>query len=124
MGAMPRGSARLMTTHQLRAMLVSMLLSSAGASAATCDYPDEGNMPLRRALTRVQMLPETDAWQRARREAGDAVQYRLSLEEAVFLKNKCHWTVEALADGRVWRRFYVSPDGRSVLPAARGEKQQ
>ena len=113
-----------MTAHQIRAPLFLMLLSVAGASAAACAYPDEGNMPLHRALTRVQMLPETEAWQRARRDAGDVVQYRLSLEEFVFLKNKCHWTVEALADGKVWRRFYVSPDGRSVLPAARGEKQQ
>ena len=81
-------------------------------------------MPLRRALTRVQMLPETEAWQRGRREVGDFVQYRLFLEKFVFVKNKCHWTVEALADGKIWRRFYVSPDGRSVLPAPRGEEQQ
>src|SRR2546430_13456609 len=116
MRAMPRGSARLMTTHQLRAMLVSMLLSSAGASsAATCDYPDEGNMPLRRALTRVQMLPESEAWQRERRDAGDTVQYRLLLEETRVVKNTCYWTVEALAEGRLWRRFYVSPDGKNRL---------
>jgi hypothetical protein len=97
-----------------------MLLPIACASTAGCNYPDEGTMPLRRALTRVQMLPETEAWERARREAGDAVQYRLFLEKFVFLRNKCHWTVEALADGKVWRRFYVSPDGKSVLPARGG----
>jgi hypothetical protein len=80
-----------------------------------CDYPDEGNMPLRRALTRVQMLPETETWQRERRDAGDVVQFRLFLEKEAFFNNKCHWTVEATADGKLWRRFYVSPDGKSVL---------
>src|SRR5258708_23125792 len=72
-------------------------------------------MPLRRALTRVQMLPEADAWRRERRDAGDAVQFRLLLEEIVFVRKRCYWTVETLADAKLWRRFYVSPDGRSVL---------
>src|SRR3954469_23977169 len=75
--------------------------------AFACEYPDEGNMPLRRALTRVQMLPETEIWQRARRDAGDAVQFRLLLDETVVRKNRCYWIVEALAEGKLWRRFYV-----------------
>lgn len=83
--------------------------------ALACEYPDEGTMPLRRALTRVQMLPETEAWQRARRDAGDAVQFRLLLEETVVLRKRCYWTVEVLAEGKLWARFYVSPDGKSVL---------
>jgi hypothetical protein len=84
--------------------------------ALACDYPDEGNMPLRRALTRVQMLPETEAWKRERLDAGDAVQFRLLLEETVTLKKRCYWIVEARAGGKVWRRFYVSPDGKRVVP--------
>jgi hypothetical protein len=92
--------------------------------ALACEFPDEGNMPLRRALTRVQMLPETEAWQRERRDAGDAVQFRLLLEETVTLKKRCYWIVEALAAGRVWRRFYVSPDGKSVLAPSDGEQQK
>src|SRR5258708_35046108 len=101
MGAAPFCSARTMATHQIRAMLLSMLLSSATAPAPACDFPDEGNMPLRRALTRVQMLPEADAWRRERRDAGDAVQFRLLLEETVFVRKRCYWTVEALAE--TWR---------------------
>ncbi len=97
--------------------LKALLLIALGAAqaAAACDYPDEGNMPLRRALTRVQMLPETETWKRERLEAGGAVQFRLLLEETVVRNKRCHWTVEALADGAVWRRFYVSPDGKRVL---------
>jgi hypothetical protein len=83
--------------------------------ALACDYPDEGNMPLRRALTRVQMLPETEAWKRERLDVGDAVQFRLLLEETVTLQKRCYWIVEALGAGKVWRRFYVSPDGKRVL---------
>lgn len=92
--------------------------------AFACDYPDEGNMPLRRALTRVQMLPEAETWLRERRDAGDAVQFRLLLEEPVVLKKRCYWTVEALAEGRLWRRFYVSPDGKSVLREKAGPRTE
>src|SRR5260370_39586775 len=109
-------SSCTMTAHQLRATLLSVLLCSAGASTA-CDYPDEVNMPLRRALTSGQMLPETDAWRRERRDAGDAVQFRLLLEETVFVRKRCYWSVEAVSESRRWRRFYVSPDGKSVLRA-------
>ena len=98
----------------LKQILVPICLALA-LPAFACDYPDEGNMPLRRALTRVQMLPETETWQRERRDAGDAVQFRLLLEETVILKKRCYWSVEALAEGKLWRRFYVSPDGKSVL---------
>jgi hypothetical protein len=101
----------------LKILLVPICVALA-LPALACEYPDEGNMPLRRALTRVQMLPETEAWQRARRELGDAVQFRLLLEETVVLKKRCYWTVEALADGKLWRRFYVSPDGKNVLASA------
>lgn len=83
--------------------------------ALACPYPDEGTMPLRRALTRVQMLPEALAWERERREAGELVQYRLLLEQEKRVRGRCYWTVEALAGGEVWKRFYVTPDGRSIL---------
>jgi hypothetical protein len=94
-----------------------MLLIALGAAqpAAACDYPDEGTMPLHRALTRVKLLPETEAWQRGRREAGELVQYRLFLEKEARFGNSCYWTVEAAANGKPWRRFYVSPDGKSVF---------
>ena len=71
-------------------------------------------MPLRRALTRVQMLPETVLWERERREAGELVQYELSLEETVEKDRKCYWTVRVLSNGNVWKRFYVTPDGKNL----------
>jgi hypothetical protein len=104
--------------QMLKQLLVPICLALA-LPAFACDYPDEGNMPLRRALTRVQMLPETATWERERRGAGEAVQFRLLLEETVVLKKRCYWIVEALADGMLWRRFYVSPDGKSVLRESR-----
>jgi hypothetical protein len=108
----------------VRKLIVISLGAALGASlpALGCEYPDEGTMPLRRALTRVQMLPETEAWQRGRRDAGDSVQFRLLLEQTVILKRRCYWTVEALSDGRLWRRFYVTPDGNSVLPEERAAR--
>ena len=72
-------------------------------------------MPLRRALTKVQLLPETESWLRERKAAGEPVQFRLLLEKEAYFNRKCHWTVEAVAKDEVWRRFYVSPDGKSVL---------
>ena len=83
--------------------------------AAACDYPDEGTMPLHRAITRVKLLPETETWAAAAHKAGTAVQYALSLDQEVKRNGRCYWTVEARAAGTTWRRFYVSPDGRSLL---------
>src|SRR6185436_9542532 len=100
--------ARIRASHQLRALAFFALLAGA-LPALGCAYPDEGTMPLHRALTRVKMLPETDVWQRERKDAGSHVEFRLLLEKEVFLDRKCHWTVEALADGKLWRTFYVTP---------------
>ena len=72
-------------------------------------------MPLHRALTKVKLLPETEAWQAEKRKAGEPVQFRLFLEKEAWFNRKCHWTVEAVAKDELWRRFYVSPDGKSVL---------
>lgn len=101
----------------MRALLVSIAVLAA-APAVACEYPDEGNMPLRRAVTRVQMLPETRDWDTERRFAGELVQYELSLTETVWKNGKCHWTVRASANGKLWRVFYVSPDGKSILRPA------
>jgi hypothetical protein len=81
-----------------------------------CDYPDEGNMPLRRAVARVQYLPETEAWSKQHRRN---VLYLLKLEETVRVAGRCYWTLEAVGNGAVWQRFYVSPDGKSVLAQGR-----
>jgi hypothetical protein len=68
-----------------------------------------------RALTKVKQLPETVAWQADRRKAREPIEFRLLLEKEVYLNRKCHWTIEATANGELWRRFYVTPDGESVL---------
>ena len=93
------------------ALLVSPLV------AAACDYPDEGTMPLHRAITRVKLLPETQAWAAQWLRQNVVVQYALQLEETRYFAGRCYWTVEARAGAETWRRFYVTPDGRRVLSA-------
>ena len=85
------------------------------AAGAACAYPDEGNMPLRRAVTRVDLLPETIAWSQAERRNGLVVHFAVLLEETVRAGGRCHWTIEARAGERVWQRFYVTPDGKNLL---------
>lgn len=72
-------------------------------------------MPLRRAVTRVDLLPETIAWSAAERRVGVVVHFAVLLEETLSAHGRCHWTLEARAGERVWQRFYVTPDGRSLL---------
>jgi hypothetical protein len=88
-------------------------------TALACDYPDEGNMPLRRAVTKVKLLPETEAWAAAVHKSGAVVQYALLLDREWRKDGRCYWTVEARAEGSAWRRFYVSPDGKRVVRETR-----
>jgi len=71
-------------------------------------------MPLRRAVAKVKYLPQTQAWAEALHQEGTAVHYVLLLERPVWRAGRCYWPVEARAQGRLWRRFYVTPDGRRV----------
>jgi hypothetical protein len=84
--------------------------------ALACEFPDEGGMPLRRAVTRIEMLPEVDAWARAMQRNGATPQYLVRLDEPVHEAGRCYWPVEVRAEGKLWRRFLVSPDGKSILP--------
>ena len=99
-------------------VVVALLLCAAGAQA--CEYPDLGNLPLRRAVSKVKYMPQTEAWAAAQHEAGKVVQYALQLERTLQRAGRCYWTVDALAEGKLWRRFYVTPDGQRVL----GEDQK
>ena len=81
-----------------------------------CDYPDEGNMPLRRVVTRIEMLPEVHAWARGMVESGMKPQYVIRLDEPVRQAGKCYWPVEVRGDGKLWRRYLISPDGKSIRP--------
>jgi hypothetical protein len=95
---------------------IKILLFLFACPSLACDYPDEGNMPLRRAVTRVQMLPEIEAWASAVHRTGVVTQYAVLLDRPVRRDRHCYWTVEVRAEGRLWRRFMVTPDGTSVLP--------
>lgn len=89
------------------------------APALACPYPDEGNLPLRRAVARVKYLPETEAWAASMHDAGAVVHYALLLDQPRRQKGTCYWPLELRANGALWRRYYVSPDGRRLLrPAA------
>ena len=94
------------------------------APAFACDYPDLGNMPLRRAVSKVKYLPETQAWAGAAHEGGAVVQYALLLDAPHRDHGRCYWPVEVRSGGALWRRYYVSPDGKRVLrPAAAAQPQ-
>jgi hypothetical protein len=102
------------TSIFLKLFCVSVCLFSARPALA-CEYPDEGNLPLRRAVTKVRLLPEIEAWSAAARKAGAAVQYALLLEQTLHSGGRCYWTIEVRADGETWRTFHVSPDGKKLL---------
>jgi hypothetical protein len=82
--------------------------------AFACEYPNKGNMPLRRAIAQVKYLPETEAWAAAMHEAGVVVHYALHLDQPRRENGRCYWPVEVRAGSELWRRFYVTPDGKSV----------
>jgi hypothetical protein len=83
--------------------------------ALACQYPDEGNMPLRRAVAKVKYFAETEAWAKSMHEAGAVVHYALHLDTPTRIQGRCYWPVEVRAGKELWRRFYVTPDGERVL---------
>src|SRR5688572_9300446 len=95
-------------------MLRYVALLLACAPALACEYPDEGNMPLRRAVAKVKFLPETEAWAASMHEAGAVVQYALRLDDPRRENGRCYWPIEVRAEGKLWRRFYVTPDGKRL----------
>jgi hypothetical protein len=100
------------------------LCAALAAPASACDFPDEGNMPLRRAVARVRYLPQIEAWSKARHDAGELVQYQLFLEPSIVLKGTCYWTLDVRGGAALWRSFYVTPDGKRLLPAAPRRQEQ
>lgn len=95
----------------MRAAIIGCLFA---APALACDYPDLGNLPLRRAVTRIEMLPEVHAWARHRIESGVKPQYAVRLDEPVRERGKCYWPVEIRAEGKLWRRYLITPDGKNI----------
>jgi hypothetical protein len=90
------------------------------AAAAACDYPDQGTMPLHRAVTLVKLRPEAQAWAADWLQRDVAVQFVVLLDETRRIGGRCYWTVEARAAGNLWRRYYVTPDGGRVLSETEG----
>jgi len=74
-------------------------------------------MPLRRAVGRVEMRPEVDAWEKAVRREGAVTQVIVMVGESVRRAGRCYWPVEVRAGGRLWRRYLVTPDGKRVIDA-------
>jgi hypothetical protein len=37
------------------------------------------------------------------------------LTPAKVLEKRCYWPVEVRADGRLWRRYLVTPDGKHLV---------
>src|SRR5262245_27515845 len=97
--------------------VIKLLLLAVPCSAIACAFPDEGNMPLRRAVARVEMLPEVDAWAKAVRRDGAVTQVLVKVGESVRRAGHCYWPVEVRAEGRLWRRYLVTPDGKRVIDA-------
>jgi hypothetical protein len=82
------------------------------ALASPCAYPDEGVLPLRRAVTQVRLHPDIEGWARDMRDKGEAVQYALLLDEPLWADGRCYWTVEVRLGENVLKKFFVTPEGR------------
>jgi len=95
----------------------ALLLLWIAFPAFACEYPDLGNMPLRRAVSHVKALPEVEEWAKQMHEKGEIVQYALYLEEDAHEGRRCWWRVDVNAAGRTWHRYQVTPDGRHVRRA-------
>ncbi|MBI2752508.1 MAG: hypothetical protein HYX46_03190 [Betaproteobacteria bacterium] len=109
----PLGPLRKARFWQIAAgSLAAMLLA---ATAVACEIPtDEGSMPLRRAVTRVKYLPETEAWQKTL-PAGAIAQFVLLVDSPQKIGGRCYWPVEVRASGALWKRFLVAADGHRVM---------
>ena len=95
--------------------VIGCLLAALALPALACEMPDEGNMPMRRAVTKVQMLSEVEAWAAHMRRTQANVQYLVRLDAPVHQDGTCYWPVEVRADGKLWRRYLVTPDGKKVV---------
>ena len=72
-------------------------------------------MPLRRAVSKVRMLPETEAWSSHMHKTGAIVHYAVLLDAPVTEAGRCYWPVEVRAGDKLWRRFLVTPDGKRII---------
>ncbi len=93
-----------------------LVLTLGAAPALACDAPDDlGGMPWRVAVARVKVLPETEAWADLMQRERNVVQYVVLLDEPKHVEGRCYWPVEIRADGQIWKRFLVTPDGKGMI---------
>jgi len=92
------------------------ILALASAPALACDMPDEGgNTPWRRAVSKVRYLPETEAMVEMMSRERNVVRYVVALDEPKHVAGRCWWPVEVRVDGKLWKRFLVTPDGAKII---------
>jgi hypothetical protein len=95
--------------------VIGCLLAALAGPAGACEMPDEGNMPMRRAVGRVERQADVEAWAAHMRRSKVNVQYVVRLDQPVYQDGRCYWPVEVRADGELWRRYLITPDGRKLL---------
>ena len=99
-----------------RLVLLVPLLAALATPAFACEVPDEGgNTPWRRAVAKVKYLPQTEVWAELMSRDRNPVQYVVSLDEPKRLGGRCYWPVEVRAQGKLWKRFLVTPDGAKII---------
>jgi hypothetical protein len=92
------------------------LLAAFCAGALACETPDDlGGAPWRLAIARVKYLPEVEAWADAQQRERNVVQYVVLLDDPKHRDGRCYWLVEVRADGKLWKRFLVTPDGKTAI---------
>lgn len=95
------------------AVLFTVVL--AGTPVLACDFPDEGaDTAWRRAVAKVKYLPETEAMVELQSRDRNVVQYVVSLDQPRHLAGRCWWPVDVRVEGRLWKRYLVTPDGSAV----------
>ena len=105
--------AFMFLSREARVAGFSLILAFA-ASGHACEVPEDGSSPLRRVITRVKYLPETEAWRKSLPE-GAVAQFVLLVDSPQKIRRRCYWPVEVRASGALWKRFLVTADGGHVL---------
>jgi hypothetical protein len=89
-------------------------IAAAPLAGLACDIPeDDGNRTWRRAVAKVRYLPETEAMVSVQPDRS-LMRYVLSLDEPRHLAGRCWWPVEVRVDGKLWKRFLVTPQGDAL----------
>ena len=92
-----------------------LIFAAASLPALGCEPPpDGGETPWRRAVSKVKYLPETEAMVELQARDRNVVQYVVLLDAPRQVDGRCHWPVEVRVEGRLWKRFLVTPDGKDV----------